>query len=98
VEVIGRADGDRVDLVQAQESFVVGNGPGNAEVLRDEARLLGVVVADRHDLDIPPALQGGKVVYLGDEPHPDDAEAEGKLGHGAISRKRVWAFTNEARV
>jgi hypothetical protein len=89
VEMVRRRDDDRVDVVRAEERLPVGDGAPDAEVLRDHARLLGVVIADGHDFGVTALLQTGKVIDLGDEPDADHAETEGSFFHDTISGAMV---------
>jgi hypothetical protein len=80
-------DDHGVDVVGAEERLIISDRAGNPEVLGHHPRLLDVVVADGHDLDVPPRLQGRKVIDLGNDTDADNSKPDGTLCHGRISRK-----------
>jgi len=82
-------DDHGVQLLEAEQPLVIGDRVRNAEALRHDARLLGIVVANREDLDVLHARQGGKMIDLGDGPDPDESEAGQTLWQRGRSRSNV---------
>ncbi len=77
VQVIGSADGDRVELLVLQQLFDVAEGIRHLEAIGQRPGLGHVGVADGHYLDALELPQHGQVGDLGDRSGADDADSDG---------------------
>ena len=84
VQVVGRRDHHRVQLVELEQLLDVREGVGDAEAVRERPRLGAVVVAQRDELRAPHLGEHGQVRELRDGAGADDAETHRDLAHRAV--------------
>ena len=75
VEVIGRRDDDRVEIIELEEVLDVGEDVGNVESVGERAGLRAVVVADGRELSAAHLGEHRQVRQLGDSARSHDPNA-----------------------
>ncbi len=79
VQVIGRCDNDRVNLIELEQILDVSEHVGNLQALGYCTGLGSVVVAESDELRALELGEDGKMRELGNRPCPYEAEAYGAL-------------------
>jgi hypothetical protein len=77
MQVIGRADGDRIELFVLQQLLDVAEGIRHLEAIGQGPGLRHVGVADGHHFDALELPQHGQVRDLGNRSGADDADSDG---------------------
>ncbi len=84
VKMVGRADDDGIERLEAQHVLDVVERILDAEAIGEGAGLRKIGVTDRLDVDRLEFLEDREVGDLGDGAAPDDADTE------ALARRRGW--------
>jgi hypothetical protein len=76
VEMAGRRDDHRVELIELEHLIDVREDIGHAEPLGERPRLRAIVVAERHELRAAQPRESGQVRDLRDGSHADHTDAK----------------------
>jgi hypothetical protein len=88
VQMVRGHDDDRVELRAVDQVLDIREHVGDAEALRDLARLHAVGIAERHELRALELGERGQVRDLGDRARSDEADADGRIHRSVRGRRK----------